>query len=572
MTTAPKPSNGWEEKQAFTIPVGQEKQAFTKQVSPAAEPKKAISGASGATVGKRISIANAEKVSIWARIAGNSYFENTTMGVITFNAMWIGIDTEWNHANMKDENGKLPLEPLSIIVENLFCVYFTMEVTIRFLAFKPKRDCIFDAWFVFDSVLVAFMILETWVMVVVAAIINSDSGSGVGPLSALRLLRLLRLARVGRLMRFVPELGKLVKGMVKAARSVVFILIFLVLVMYVFAIIFTGTFSDHVTYPLTPYCRDWTKHGLPVGPPPNGTEGSEGCLQDGEFGELGQDLFATMGDSIMTLFTRGVLGDNLDETVEAILDQSLVLMWLFFIFLIITFATLLNMLIGVVCEVISDAAAEEEENETVSNLKGTIQEAFFEIDENEDGLVCKEEWDNIKGNKNVRKSLASIGIDDARMEERLQQMQEMLFNDDDEGEDGDVDPANPKEERQGLTLHQLIQKVVDIRPDQNASALDLELLKAQVTKDQKNFMTKLRKIEEGVKQLLGAVAGGDDKGGGGGGQPDMPGMPPLPSMDDDDEDELQLEDIPTAMLFQCLKDRATPGFVEGTQAPNIIHR
>lgn len=558
MATAPAPSHGWEEKQALTnVPAGD-------------SPKKGASAASGGTVGKRISIVNAEPVSIWKRIAGNSYFESTTMGVIVFNAMWIGIDTEWNHANMK-ENGKLPLEPASIIIENLFCVYFTMEVTIRFLAFKPKTDCFFDAWFVFDSVLVFFMILETWIMAIVEAVVDSDGGSGVGPLSALRLLRLLRLARVGRLMRFVPELGKLVKGMVKAARSVIFILIFLVLVMYVFAIIFTGTFSDHETYPLTPYCRQWTKHGLPVGPPEeNGTEGSEGCLQDGEFGELGQDLFATMGDSIMTLFTRGVLGDNLDETVTAILEQSLALFWLWMIFLIITFATLLNMLIGVVCEVISDAAAEEEENETVSNLKGTIQEAFLEIDENQDAIISKEEWENIKDNVKVRKSFASIGIDDARMEERLQQMQEMLF-DDDEDEDLDVDPLAMKAAK-GLNLNQLIQKVVEIRPDQNASALDLELLKAQVTKEQKNFMTKLRKIEEGVKQLLGAVAGGDDKAGGGGGQPDMPGMPPLPSMDDDDEDELKLEDVPTAMLFQCLKDRAEPGFVEGTQARNIIHR
>merc|ERR1719359_1075478 len=131
------------------------------------------------------------------------------------------------------------------------------------------------------------MILETWIMAMISIIIGEDLAS-IGPLSALRLLRLLRLARVGRLMRFVPELGKLVKGMVKAARSVIFILIFLVLVIYVFAIIFTSTLSDRSKFPLSPYCGE------------NETIDDGECIPEGEFEFLvAQDLFATMGDAIM---------------------------------------------------------------------------------------------------------------------------------------------------------------------------------------------------------------------------------------------------------------------------------
>merc|ERR1719460_3494249 len=64
--------------------------------------------------------------------------------------------------------------------------------------------------------------------------------------------------------------------------------------------------------------------------------------------------------------------------------------------------------------------------------------------------------------------------------------------------------------RNGLTVDKLIQKVVDIRPDQYASALDLELLKAQVTKDQKNFTAKLKRIEAGCDKLFNP----DGEGGG----------------------------------------------------------
>jgi hypothetical protein len=391
-----------------------------------------------------------------------------------------------------------------VVVENIYCVYFTFELIVRFLAFSPKRECAKDSWFVFDSVLVACMIFETWLMVIIGEIMKATSdgneeqgGSDVGALSSLRLLRLLRLARMGRLMRFVPELGKLVKGMIKAARSVVFILIFLVLVMYVFAIIFTGTFADREKYPLTPYCHREEARGANL---------TEGCVDDpAGFGELGQDLFATMGDSIMTLFTRGVLGDNLDETVQAILDQSVVLMWCFFLFFAITFATLLNMLIGVICEVISDSAAEEEEENSRHMIEDTIISAFQDIDANDDGAVCVDEWNKMCDNPNLRLTMTKIGIEEEMMEERLQQMSAMLFV------DQEVDEETG--ERAGLTLDQLVQRVVDIRPDQDASALDLELLKAQTSKDHMIMKNRLRKIRWCLRKHVDTEFHGENKPG-----------------------------------------------------------
>lgn len=516
-------------------------------------------------------------VSVWAKIAFNPYFENTTMGVIVFNALWIGIDTEWNHSNLKKSDGKSPLAPASTVVENFFCVYFTAEVIIRFLAFQRKKDCFFDAWFVFDSVLVFFMILETWIMVLVELVIGG-SGGDVGPFAALRLLRLLRLARIGRLMKFVPELGKLVKGMIKAARSVFFILMFLVLVIYVFAIIFTGAMSDRTDYPRTPYCSQEA-------------EESEDCLADGEFGELGQDLFGTIGDSFMSLFTRGVLGDNLVETVDAILEQSLILHWLFFVFLIITFATLLNMLIGVVCEVIAEAAAEEEENDTVNSLTETIQDAFEQIDTNDDGLVTQEEWNHIKQNSRVRSSLSMIGVEKDRMEERLQQMAEMLFiSEEPDGEDykdvsvtGSTLQTLQKSQsnlsrnarksvattgsgsRAGLYVNELIDKVVTIRPDQDASALDVELMKAQAAKDQKNFKAKLTRIEAAAKKVFNPDDGAPSSVRA---IPKLPGESSSPNSRISNNENLKpgnngepkqkaitLAQVPTNLLFQAMKER-----------------
>merc|ERR1719378_1144705 len=89
-------------------------------------------------------------------------------------------------------------------------------------------------------------------------------------------------------MRSVPELMTLVKGMVSAAKSTFFILLFLVLVMYVFAIIFTSQIGDSANKDPEP--------------------------------ETAEHMFGTMGDSMMSLFTHGVMGDNLMQTLQAILD------------------------------------------------------------------------------------------------------------------------------------------------------------------------------------------------------------------------------------------------------------
>lgn len=454
---------------------------------------------------------------ICGKIATSKIFENTTMLVIVLNALWIGIDTEWNHANL-EKDGKLPLEPWSIIVENAFCAYFTVELLIRFQAFRDKTKCYMDAWFVFDSILVTCMIIETWLLPLITVIIGGGGGgSALAALSPFRLLRLLRLTRMARLMRFVPEMMTLVKGIVAAARSVGFIFIFLVLVVYVFAILFTSQLENRQEYPLTPYCSD------------EGENKSDGCLLDTEFGEFAQDKFATLAHSMMTLFTQGVLGDNLAEVVQAILDQSVWLMWAFWVFFIITFATLLNMLIGVLCEVVSQSAEDEAEADSVNSLKGTLEDAFEEIDENDDGVVTELEWETLISHKTVRKSLANVFKDDdedehrmdQRLDQRLQQLQATLFNthseEDDEDEAMSVDPvrdpsqASTRKSRKSepevaLTLEQFIKKVVEMRPKQAAGALDLQLLSTQVENDQDFFKSRLYGIEAGLRKIIGPKA------------------------------------------------------------------
>eukprot|EP00930_Biecheleria_cincta_P084799 TRINITY_DN74232_c0_g1_i1.p1 TRINITY_DN74232_c0_g1~~TRINITY_DN74232_c0_g1_i1.p1 ORF type:complete len:560 (+),score=134.94 TRINITY_DN74232_c0_g1_i1:108-1787(+) len=417
----------------------------------------------------------------FAKIASNVYFQNVTLGIIVVNAIWIFIDVQWNHANLADRNtGKLPLEPGSDVVENIFCIYFTVEVIIRFLAFRKFWYCFTDAWFVFDCTLVLMMVVETWVLKIVEAATSGSSGgsSPLSGLSSLRLLRLLRLTRMARLFSFFPELMTLVKGMFRAMQSVAFVLIFLLMVMYVFAIVFTSQLAVPPPAPST-----GTVEAL------NETNSTNSTTETVEKSEA-SILFANLGASMLTLFTNGVLGDNLYSTLSAIRTDSIPLFWLFMAFVVISGMTLLNMLIGVLCQVIEDSGREETETRQLAMLRNCLIDAFTLTDESNDGLISEQEWMNIRNNATVQASLLKLGFEKNMIDERLDQMQESLF-----GRVGKLSAAEQGEGRAGLSFDEFMKQVIDLRMDRFASALDVEILKLISKKNSKVMQKKLDNIE-----------------------------------------------------------------------------
>lgn len=411
----------------------------------------------------------------FGRIANNERFQHVTLFVIVLNAFWIFVDVQWNHTALKLADGSLPLEPYSIIVENIFCVYFTSEVFIRFLAFKKYRYCFIDAWFVFDLTLVVFMVLETWVITLIdlASGGANDGGGVLNNFSSFRLLRLLRLTRVARLMRFFPELLTLVKGMVRAMQSVVFILLFMVVVTYVFAIVFTSQIAQY----------DYER--------PAGVEDP-----------TAKELFGDMGSSMMTLFTNGVLVDNLVFTLTEIQKESLALMWAFMVFIVISGMTLLNMLIGVLCQVIEDSAQGEAEARQLAELKTCLVDAFQAMDESQDGLINEEEWSQIATNKKVQAALLKLGVEESMMEERLKQMQESLFGRKNNGANAAENEDAEQKTKEGLSFDEFVEQVVELRMDQPASALDVETLMSSVTQEHRVLQRRLIYMESELRKIV----------------------------------------------------------------------
>jgi hypothetical protein len=518
-------------------------------------------------------------------VRGN-FFQNLTLFVIVLNGFWIGIDVEWNHPSLC-KNGKCPLEPTSIIVENAFCVYFTFEILARIVAFGKNN--LFDEhlkkWFYFDSVLVVFMVIETWILLIVEAL---SGGGGDGILSKFSCLRLLRLTRLTRIMHSLPELLTLVKGIMRATRAVSVVLMFMVMLMYIFAIVFTAQIGDPMAperFEDDPY---WVRDTDPTGP----------------------ELFGSMGDSMMTLFTRGLLGDNLAETLQAIKDRSgkysctgegddrectreggeLWLMWVFIVFMIISAFCLLNMLVGVLCEVIDETAKDEAACGKISQLDHHIRMAFWKIDSSGDDAITRKEWAEMRTMEDVRKCFENIGVEKAFIDDRLSQIEEHLFERldknlllDDEynwkpakAQKSETIPSDSEEANgPGIPLEEFVDHICEIRPDSCASFLDFEILRTRAEMDEKVFNHQLDLIEGMLNQQKDRQDAAKGLYGGGA----MYDVSQFAQPVDEKQQRLSEEPnngtsgsdpwilgLPTEALFAELKHRASRGNSSGAEA------
>jgi len=164
-------------------------------------------------------------------VARSEHFQNLTVFTVVLNALFIGIDADWNRAeNIFDA------EWFFIIAANSFCVYFTGELLIRFIAFEQKLKAFKDGWFKFDTFLVVTMILDTWI-IMVAMKLQTGDGKFAIPVQPLRMLRLFKLTRMARLMKAFPELVTMIKGLLRSLRAISSSGILVGLMVYTWAIL-----------------------------------------------------------------------------------------------------------------------------------------------------------------------------------------------------------------------------------------------------------------------------------------------------------------------------------------------
>lgn len=313
---------------------------------------------------------------VFQYVARHPIFENATLAVIALNAVYIAIDTDWNKDAPLEAQSTRDLEDSPwyfFSMEHLFCIYFTIELIIRFGAFARKRDCLKSGWFVFDSILVVLMVFETWILLLVGSLSGTRPGSILGDTAVLRLFRLLRLSRLLRMLKSLTELRILVKGMITAMTSVFYVMCLLVSVTYIFAIAFTQ---------------------LAVG-----TE------------TVGQKYFANVSLSMYSLLIHAAFMDDMAEFMNDLRFEYWPLVGLALIFVCFASLTLMNMLIGVLCEVVSAVATTERAENRSFQVQRKMETILKNLDENLDEMISYSEFSKMIAKPEALRCLQEVDVD-----------------------------------------------------------------------------------------------------------------------------------------------------------------
>jgi voltage-gated sodium channel len=154
------------------------------------------------------------------RLVHSEAFRNAILGVIVFNAVCLGLDTDGEfHARWG---------PVLAAIDTMVTAIFVCEIALKLYA---DRSAFWkDGWNVFDFVIVSLSVLMI--------------GSEVSVLRVFRLMRVVRVLRVFRLFGVVPAMRRVVDALFKAIPGISAIMAVLGLLFYVAAVITTDLYGQ----------------------------------------------------------------------------------------------------------------------------------------------------------------------------------------------------------------------------------------------------------------------------------------------------------------------------------------
>eukprot|EP00929_Paragymnodinium_shiwhaense_P098350 TRINITY_DN5983_c0_g1_i10.p1 TRINITY_DN5983_c0_g1~~TRINITY_DN5983_c0_g1_i10.p1 ORF type:complete len:1411 (+),score=301.65 TRINITY_DN5983_c0_g1_i10:585-4235(+) len=304
-----------------------------------------------------------------------------------------------------------------------FCSIFVAEAVLRATSFRERHYMVEDWSFIFDSCLTCVMVVDTWIMPLIAyAFLEGDFVAKLPTgVNMIRLLKVLRLGRLARLAQATPEAMVLLKGLYGAMRSVAMMLCLLLLVLYIFSIVFMQMTAG------------------------NGS-------RDKYF----PDIFVSM----YNLLLRGAFMDEITEFADGLLADHGGVMYVivFLMFVFLTTYLLMNMLIGLMCEVVSAIAQTENHHIMEEYVQEELYAAMKDYDMATTIGVTREQYCELMQHPELSELWEAIGVSNRD----LIGLSDIIFD----HEDGIAQNGF-------LAFHDMMMFTLQLRGDNTATVKDL---------------------------------------------------------------------------------------------------
>ena len=217
------------------------------------------------------------------------------------------------------------LPPLAMLVlewlDHLITVFFVTELTIRFMAEEDKKSFLKHPWNLFDTLIVTISLVP---------IDNSDMAL---------VARLVRVFRVLRMVSVIPELRLLINSLIKALPQLGYVLLLMFIIFYIYAAIGTTLFSG-----------------------------------------INPVLWGDITISMLTLFRVMTFEDWTDVMYETM--EVYALSWTYYLtFIFFTAFAFLNMVIGIVVNVMNDEHEKVRKQKALEAHEPTLVDLQQQIEE-----------------------------------------------------------------------------------------------------------------------------------------------------------------------------------------------
>jgi len=290
-------------------------------------------------------------------------FQFTVFFLIITNAIVLGMAT--NNPELEDDVWKP--------IEHFFTAAFLLEAMIKIFFMHLKYFA--DPWNFMDFSLVMLSIIDAWILSWF-----SDNKNLMSQLTILRLFRILRVARMLRMLRAFKELWMIVRGILMSFKTMFWISILLMFVLYAFSILCVSVIG-HPPDIYASYDRDHL----------------EDWPAEADFNNY--QYFGTMFRSMYTLFNIVILTEW-PEIGRAVMEKQPHMIPFFIAFIVFTTFGIMNVIIGVIVDSTTEAAksVDKEADSEAKRLKletiHQIEVLIYDLDQDNTGSISREELHN----------------------------------------------------------------------------------------------------------------------------------------------------------------------------------